>query len=54
MTETTYLGPVYTNAATTLALLFSLKTIEPLQNGVATIVSNEDIIASVITELSQH
>ena len=45
---------------TTLAILFSLKTIESLQNGVAThfpsdsFVFNENSITSIIAELSQH
>ena len=62
------LGPVYTkrqrqcwdNSAMTLAILLSLKTMESLQNwgcnpfSSASIVFNENRIASVITELSQH
>ena len=62
------LGPVYTkrqrqcwdNSAMTLAILLSLKTMESLQNwgcnpfSSASIVFNENRIASVITELLQH
>ena len=60
-------GPVYTehqsqhcdNSAIMLVILFSLKTMESLQNGLQpissdAIVFNENSMASVITELSQY